>query len=127
MESYNPENTVNSDEWLALDEGVRLQLIEDYHNTLNLPMETAALKMHCMLHVTVENQLAEAEYPIIQQTLDKLTRQGLDRHDALHAIASILCNGLFDAMRGAESEFSIKNYRRKLEKLTAKRWKNGLV
>jgi len=75
----------------------------------------------------VENQLAEAEYPVIKQTLDKLVRQGLDRHDAIHAIASILGTGLFAAMQGSDSEFSIKNYRRKLDKLTAKRWRKGLV
>ena len=127
MESYDPHKPINSEEWLALDENERMLLVEDFHDTLDPPMDHGGLKIHCALHAAVENQLAEAEYPVIKQTLDKLVRQGLDRHDAIHAIASILGTGLFAAMQGSDSEFSIKNYRRKLDKLTAKRWRKGLV
>ena len=127
MENYDPNHAIDSQDWLALNEQERQQLVEDYHNTLNLSLERGALKMHCMLHVVVENQLAESEYPILRQTLAKLIRQGLNRHEAIHAISSILSNGLFEAMQGSDSEFSIKKYRGKLEKITAKRWLKGLT
>ena len=82
------------------------------------------VEIHSVFHVIVENQIAE-EVELIPETLAKLIRQGLDRHDAIHAIAAILSEEIFDICNGKITEISTKKYRRKLEKITAKRWRKG--
>ena len=62
---------------------------------------------------------------LIPETIAKLIRQGLDRHEAIHAIGAIISEDIFYIMRRELTEFSPKQYRRKLEKLTAKRWRKG--
>ncbi len=57
-------------------------------------------------------------------TMSKLIRQGLSRHDAIHAIGAVLCEDILGIMKG-DIEHDIKKYRRRLEKLTAKRWRKG--
>lgn len=62
---------------------------------------------------------------LIPETIAKLTRQGLNRYEAIHAIGAIISEDIFDLLKGNMEEFSQKNYRRKLDKITAKRWLKG--
>jgi len=123
MEKYNPLKQPIPEEWLELDEDERICLVRDFHETFN-EMPEDALNLHTMFHVIVENQIA-GNVEFIRETIAKLIRQGLDRHDAVHAIASIVCEDIFDLTKGNKQEFSAKQYRRKLEKITAKRWRKG--
>jgi hypothetical protein len=61
----------------------------------------------------------------LPETLSKLIRQGLEHHEAVHAIGAILTDETIRNLRGETSEVSTKQYKKKLEKLTAKRWKKG--
>jgi hypothetical protein len=124
MDTYNPNKTVDSEIWLELDEGIRIQLVHDFHSELELEMTDDALRVHSSIHVIVENQLA-MKVDFVPETLAKLTRQGLSRHEAIHAIGAIISEDIFDLMKGNSEEFSPKKYRRKLEKITAKRWLKG--
>jgi hypothetical protein len=125
MEKYNPNKKVEPEEWLALDEDVRVLSIEEYHKGIDHELEDEqAMVMHCTIHAIVENQLAlGVEY--VPETLDKLIRQGLDRHESIHAIGAILIEDIYNLINGKSQEFSPKKYRRKLEKITAKRWLKG--
>ncbi len=42
-----------------------------------------------MTHVVVENQIALGDEIPVARNLHQLMAQGLDRHDAIHAIASV--------------------------------------
>ncbi len=126
MDHYDPSKKINSEQWLSIDEGARQQLVEEFHESLDDNPAQSSLKAHSAMHVTVENQLAGGEAPKVNQTLTKLMQQGLDRHEAIHAIAAVLGKELFSMMQKNSSEFSLKNYSRKLEKLTAKRWEKGV-
>ena len=44
---------------------------------------------HAVVHAIVENQLALGE-PVVVATLARLRSDGLDRHEAVHAIGSVL-------------------------------------
>lgn len=123
MEKYDP-NSVDSQAWLALDEVKRIELVRDFHEQLDLEMSDDALMAHSSIHAIVENQLAMGVY-LIPETIAKLTRQGLERHEAIHAIGAILSEDIFDMIKGNITEFSPARYRRKLEKITAKRWLKG--
>lgn len=125
MDHYNPSKKIDSEAWLSIDESERLELVKDYHLNLEEEFAGESITAHCAMHVAVENQLAEDEVPKTNLTLQKLMRQGLDRHEAIHAIAAVLSGELFSLMNKDAGEFSAKSYSRKLDKLTAKRWLKG--
>jgi hypothetical protein len=52
-----------------------------------------------MTHVIVENQVALGEAYPVQSVLLRLMEEGLDRHDAIHAIGSVLAERLFAGLR----------------------------
>lgn len=86
MNSYDPDDTPNPEEWLALDEHARLRLAEEYHRLARLKLPN--LNVHAIFHVVVENQLAE-NLECAVRAMDRLKKEGLSRHDAVHAIASV--------------------------------------
>lgn len=124
MKDYDPSKQISSDEWLELEEFERISLVRTFHEKLDDGLSEDALEMHTMFHVIVENQLAE-KVEFIPETIAKLTRQGLDRHEIIHAIAAIVSEDILDLWKGNKKAFSPKQYRRKLEKITAKRWSKG--
>ncbi len=124
MKKYDPIKPIEPDEWLALDELERIELVRAFHETLGDEMPSDALSVHSSIHVIVENQLAIG-VELIPETIAKLTRQGLDRHEAIHAIGAIISVDIFEMLKGDLQEFSPIKYRRKLEKITAKRWRKG--
>jgi hypothetical protein len=59
------------------------------------------------------------------RTLDRLMHEGLDRHEAIHAIASILMSIVSDVTREADDGGDINaKYRRELANLTAAGWRS---
>jgi hypothetical protein len=124
MKEYDPFKPIDPEEWLELDEAERIELVRGFHENLEDEMPDDALSIHSSVHVVVENQLAMG-VEFVPETIAKLTRQGLDRHEAIHAIGAIVSEDLFNMVKGNIQEFSPKKYRRKLEKITAKRWLKG--
>lgn len=120
METYNPDRSLDPSAWLALDEAKRIELVQNYHENSEHELTDDALRAHCSLHVIVENQLAMG-VKYIPETITKLSRQGLQRHEAIHAIGAIILDDVLALLKGDIQEFSPSKYRRKLEKITAKR------
>ena len=82
------------------------------------------MTLHASFHVIIENQLAE-NITIVVQTVAKLMRQGLDRHEAIHAIAAIISEDVLKVAKGEGEAFTMKKFRKRFEKITAKRWRKG--
>lgn len=82
--------------------------------------------LHAAIHTVVENQLALGD-PEVRETLDRLLADGLDRHDALHAIGSVLSEQLFGAMQNGGKNVGAlpDSYYRGLRELTAAKWRAG--
>ena len=93
MDAYNPERGPEPESWLELDEQERIFLIETYHRVarIKLPNMTA----HAALHAIVENQIALNLEPVVR-AMHRLRKEGLTRHDAVHAIGSVVAEHLFD-------------------------------
>jgi hypothetical protein len=124
MDSYDPDTPRHSADWLQTDEGERIELVSSYHRRKKVHLPNAQL--HAVVHVVVENQLALGE-EVVVETLARLQREGLSRHDALHAIGSVLAADLYELMQES-SEATGEAYRRyldRLRKLTAKHWRAG--
>jgi hypothetical protein len=86
---YNPYKPPDPESWLELPESDRINAILAYHlNDEKLDFE--GLNLHCIIQCTVENQAAMGNETPVQQTLERLMKEGLDRHEAVHAIGSVL-------------------------------------
>jgi alcohol dehydrogenase (cytochrome c) len=84
-------------------------------------------ELHAMAHVVVENQVALAEATPVPETFDRLIDEGLDRHEAVHAIGGILIRILFDAVDKPDDGDDINaRYNRELDLLTAADWLSQL-
>ena len=124
MDSYDPDTSPNATDWLETDEGERIELVSSYHRRKKSRLPNAQL--HSVIHVVVENQLALGE-SIVIETLARLQGEGLSRHDAVHAIGSVLAADLYELMQES-SEAAGDAYHRYLERLqalTAKSWRAG--
>jgi len=80
QERYDPLVTPAAEQWMELDEGMRIQLVEDYHWRARIRLPRP--KAHAVFHVIVENQIALGDETPVQRTVDRLMAEGLDRHDA---------------------------------------------
>ena len=121
MDSYDPDRAPASADWLATDEGERIELVSAYHRGERIKVPNAQL--HSVIHVIVENQLALGEEVVIN-ALARLQTEALSRHEALHAIGSVLAGDLYELMReGADTGDIYSRYLERLEKLTAAQWR----
>ena len=124
MGSSNPDTPPPSADWLQTDEGARIEQVSSYHRRHKIPLPND--RLHAVIHVVVENQLALGD-AVVVETLARLKSEGLTRHDALHAIGSVLAADLYELMQ-EDSETTSGAYLRYLErlrKLTANNWRAG--
>src|SRR5213593_1558966 len=124
MDSYDPNRSRAAADWLELDEGERIELVSSYHRRKKIHLPNAQL--HAVIHVVVENQLALGEQ-VVLETLARLQREGLSRHDALHAIGSVLAADSYELMQESSVPTGdiYRQYLERLQKLTAKNWRAG--
>jgi len=85
---YDPEAGPDPAAWEALDDADRRILVEAYHRRAG--SEPDGRELHALLHVVVETQVALGDPPAVGRALARLTADGLDRHEAIHAIGSAL-------------------------------------
>ena len=120
MKTYDPDQAPNPEQWTQWDESDRLDLVMAYHRSAGIELPNT--RIHAAFHTIIENQLAEG-LPEVQNTLDRLLGEGLDRHDAIHAIGSVLIEQVQGILQDASSDGEGNQaYFSKLEKLTAKKW-----
>jgi hypothetical protein len=126
MERYDPEIAPDSKEWLALDEGERALLVEQYHRDARIELPKRARSLHAMIHTVVENQLALDDQAIVRGTLERLMRDGLARHQAVHAIGSVLIEYLNNLLHTeTPSTDGHAPYYAALQQITPERWLGG--
>ncbi len=122
---YEANDQPHSATWLELDETERVDAVMDYHRRAKLKLEN--LELHAMTHVVVENQVALGEATAVPATLNRLMHEGLDRHEAIHAVGSILMSMVFDVLHAPDAGGDINaRYSRELTTLTAAGWRSNL-
>jgi hypothetical protein len=121
MTEYNPLQAPDPDEWLALDESERIQLVLKYHTQTQEEMPN--ITIHSTIHAVVENQAAMGDELPVREAVDRLMKEGLNRHDAIHAVGSILIKYIFDVSTGKNiSEDFSQDYFDEVSELTAQKW-----
>jgi hypothetical protein len=111
-------------DWLHADEGERVDAVTSYHRGKQITLPNAEL--HAVVHVVVENQIALGEETVVN-TLARLRAEGLSRHDALHAVGSVLAEHLYELMQENQSaaDEPYRKYLEQLQRLTAENWRAG--
>ena len=123
MKAYDPEVAPDPVEWLELDQQHRIDLAERYHHAARIKLPNT--KAHAVFHAIVENQLAEGLEPVLR-AMERLTGQGLSRHDAVHAIGSVVADQLYEVMKTEDEDHASTaqaRYNAAVERLTAKQWR----
>ncbi len=125
MDQYDPEIAPDATEWLALDEGARLILVEAYHRDARIRLPKAARRLHATIHTVVENQLASNDEPVVR-ALARLLKEGLSRHDAVHAIGSFVAEQIYDVLKLKDPPETARiRYYAAIERLTAAEWRKN--
>lgn len=123
MKHYDPDVPPEPAEWLLLDEQQRIRLVEAHHRSTRVKLPNA--KAHAIFHVIVENQIAEQLAPVVD-AMARLEAEGLSRHDALHAIGSLVADHVFAVVHGmdeASASTAQARYEAAVERLTAREWR----
>jgi len=123
MKLYDPEVAPSATEWLELDEAERIQLAEAHHRLARVKLPN--VKAHAVFHAIVENQIAGGLEPVIR-AMDRLAGEGLSRHEALHAVGSVLAEHLNEtmSMKSPDSGSTWQTrYNAAIERLSAKEWR----
>jgi hypothetical protein len=102
VQRYDPLEAPDPEEWLELDEQERIDLVREYHRRagIHLPNE----KLHATLHAIVEAQIALKEETPAGRIAQRLIGEGLDRHDAIHAIGMVLAEHIYDVLKTTQSD-----------------------
>ena len=78
------------------------------------------------LHVIVENQVVLGDEIPVRRTLERLRAEGLDRHDAVHAVGSVVAKRIYELLKeGLPAGDPNEPYWAELESLNAEGWRHG--
>jgi hypothetical protein len=119
---YNPNCVPDASEWLQLDEQSRIFQVEKFHKKSGICLPNA--KAHAAFHVVVENQIAQGEEVVIRAIL-RLERQGLTRHDCIHAACWVLAQHVHEQMTTETPDIASalnERYFAEVERLQADQW-----
>ena len=120
-ERYDPLVARDPAEWLDTDEQERIALVTDYHRRARIKVPN--IRLHAVFHVIVENQIALGEARV-ERAPQRLMTDGLDRHDAIHAIGSVLAPSILDLVQGTVIDAEpTKPYYDALERLRVEDWR----
>ena len=122
MDAYDPLRPPPIPDWTELDESERIDLVLAYHQKQR--DELPNLNAHAVVHVIVENQVALADETPVAAVMERLMQEGLDRHEAIHAIGYVLMGTLHDTAQDDGEADLTSAYYRELTQLTAEKWLN---
>lgn len=107
--------------WLAMDEGDRQLHVRLAHARAGEDLPGRRGELHAGMHEAVENQIALGDPPETAATVARLQREGLGRHEAVHAVAGVFVAEMHD-MLTSERVYEQERYVAALRALTADGW-----
>jgi hypothetical protein len=122
---YDPDVGPDPADWLALDEGERLRRAREYHERHAASL--ANLEFHAAIHAVIENQIAMGDEMLVRQALERLMAEGLSRHEAVHALGSVLAETMIAIVHGEKGEEAERcradAYNDAIARMTAEDWR----
>jgi hypothetical protein len=124
IDHYDPLQAPDPEAWLALGADARTELVNQYHEQAGV--ELPGRRVHAMMHVIVENQIAEGNAVLVATRLRQLMAQGLNRHQAIHAIASVVVQHIAAVMRSeSPGDDGQRRFHAALKRLDARKWRRS--
>jgi hypothetical protein len=121
IESYDPLQAPNAEEWLALGEDERMELAADHHTRARVELPNG--RVHAIMHVIVDNQAAMGDATLVHEKLRQLMAQGLNRHQSIHAMASVLVKHMHEVLGGSvPATDTAPRYYAALKRIDARKW-----
>ncbi len=117
--NYDPDKPVDAAEWLALDEDEQQLVVDQYHKRAGIRLPSR--RVHAIIHAAIETQVAQG-HAAASRALNRMMAEGLDRHDAIHAVGSVMAKHMFAIMKHGQS-FDEDAYASDLDALSAARWR----
>ena len=123
MHRYDPDASPDPELWLSLDEQERIIVVEAFHRVERIKLPN--VKAHAAFHAIVENQIAEGVESVVR-AMARLEREGLSRHERLHAIGWVLAQHFYEVLNTKEPDspaVAQARYDAAVERLDAATWR----
>jgi hypothetical protein len=120
MKKYNLLKDTDPETWLEMDESECINLIEEYHKRAKIKMPNHTV--HATIHAVVESHIAMGDDLPVKAALQRLMSEGLDRHEAIHAIGSFVSEQMFLLMNDKEAALSTEDFLNRIRNLTREEW-----
>jgi hypothetical protein len=104
---------------------LRDKIVEEHAKFPHPHLDRDALKAHLIIHEMVEGQLAQGDPPEVSEVLHRLLAGGLSRHEAIHAIGTIVAREAYKMMKEGR-DLDRVSYLRELETLSVESYKKSL-
>lgn len=119
---YQPRMAPDATRWLAADDGEKHLAVIRYHRRARIALPNE--RIHAVIHTVVENQAAMGDETPVAEAIRRLRSEGLSRHDAIHAVGSVLAGHMWQLLQhekpGAEDPNTA--YFEEVRTLTAQKW-----
>ena len=125
LTEYDPQTAPDPSAWLELDEVDRIALVEEHHRRARIKLPN--LRVHAVIHEVVENQIASAHEPVVQ-AMERLMKEGLTRHEAVHAVGSVVAAQFYEIMSAPPDDADTtaqSRYDAAMHRLTARAWRSS--
>ncbi|HYW11636.1 MAG TPA: DUF1841 family protein [Longimicrobium sp.] len=124
LTKYDPERAPDPARWLAEGEAQRIDIIQRFHRRTETGLPRP--RVHAVMHMVVENQVAMPDEVAVAATVDRLMRDGLSRHEAIHAVGHVLLPFMARVAQ-TEEPFDTDAYDQALRDLTVEEWRGATV
>jgi hypothetical protein len=124
-EVYDADTGPDPEAWLALEEDERHIWTQAYHELKKPHDRPENPKIHAIMHSVAETWLASGDPPEARIALERLTSEGLSRHEAIHAIASALAGQIWEILQGRKPDN--KAMAKKLAGMSRRSWEKHIA
>lgn len=120
---YDPMIAPAGPAWLELAEYERFEAAVAAHRRLGVRLPNE--RIHAAAHVVVENQVALGDATPVAAALARLTAEGLERHEAVHAIGTVVMAHVRELMASGVPIGDAPDvaYAERLGRVTAASWR----
>ncbi len=118
---YDASTIPDESEWRELDELDKILAVDIYHREKSPHPLAQAAHHHAIIHVAIEEQILNGDPPQIGEALQRLMGEGLSRHEAIHAIGSILYE-IISGLINDDQEPDMQAYASEVAALTRATW-----
>lgn len=104
---------------------IRDTVVKEHAKNPHPGLEREHLRAHLLIHEMVEKQLAENDPPEVSRVLHRLLANGLSRHEAIHAIGTVVAREALAMMKQGRP-LDKEVYVRELQSLTVESYRQSV-